>query len=873
MAIYNPGVNPWKPGTQTGGATTPVLPDGTDTNKKDNNVAGFDYAGYTSGKYTQSGMNLDPINKKLETVWGQSNPSNNVKPGDFGRADAMNNFDRYDPTKQGSQTKSAFFDALNLQGSAAHGTDKAMDQISRTASMDQKATQGADKQAMMQQAAQLGMSKSQILMQQQMANRTQEAAQTDLLGQLAVQRAERQAVATKDLASMALSGRSMEQAEEKMQLEDKWFERAKLLEQQGMNIDAAYKERALELQQRGFGLEVIDRMLTEEFGKSDQDLNWAKLMLQDEQFLAQHDLSKEQLEAQMKDIDSQIAQRRSVTVAQNMENFTESLKYLDLTSEEGVTKAQELFAGINGFGTDEASKAELETWWKSLDFTDLRLMEFDSKRDDSLANMGEYISAFGADQFMDDKSTGGKELNFFKQGEATKNGGLEFKDKGMELNALSAYWYANGGEVGQYKDQAEFINAWQNGTVDASITESMKGYVNGKAKEFVMTANEVSYNDSMNELYRQLGDGKISQADFNTAEKALNMLQTYGITGGVTAVIVGDNIVLKDGQGNVVYDPSGKSTGTTNTTGTTGTGQIVVSNGDGTSVKVTNKDGVYIADTVSDAVTGDDVAKATTLGSMFTSKYTPSRPDETPIYNVGFKVNEDGGWSTVFYDKATGAEISVSQAFNNNLVTDGKTSTGEGIARAKFNKPENFKGFAEAKADYEASNGTPKGKGEGDFFVYDGKPYTVDATGKKTAIDYTTLDDAGWNKLLATPQLNLTDTGAISTLKDKVKESPTFLDDTTWKTMNASVRGQLLESMPATNYERNTDTRTGNRKDYPIGLKGIGKGSTFKDSSGDLLRCVDTVKSGGKPWAYSYTVVDVVTGEKYVYNAGQNTWS
>lgn len=516
------------------------------------------------------------IQNKLESLFGKTNDFDSSLGIEQGKI--TGDLSAYDPTKQGSQTKSAFFDALNLQGQAAHGVDQLSNQVTAQATMQQAMTQGASLQSMQQQMAQAGMTPEQIAVQIAAIQRSQESEQTQLLSALVSDRLDRRDQAVQVLANMALSGRAMEQQEEQMALQDKWNTISQQLQEKGIDINAAYQEKAMELSNQGYDLQVVQTMLEQEFGKSGQALNWAKLALEDKTLAAQFNLSEEELEQKAAQIDSMIKAQDAQTFAQNVENYKETLKFVDTTTSQGMEQAKQLFMGMMNFSDPN----EAEQWWSSFSFTDVQNAEFDSKKNDSIINAAEVMTSLGSDFFTD---TAGFSLF---------NADGSFKDPASGREALKSYYYALGGNIPgtdkNYESVDAFVEDFDN---NPAWSESFQNWANGTFDEYVLSPSQIAFKEATATLQDMNASGFFdSQEEFLEAQEGLQQLAYLDLTGGVVFdVDESGELFIKDTNGNVLFDPYGTGTGTQTISSS---GFMNVGGDDATSFIMKDTDGSFI---------------------------------------------------------------------------------------------------------------------------------------------------------------------------------------------------------------------------------------------------------------------------------------
>lgn len=447
----------------------------------------------------------------------------------LGAGSVMGDWERYKyPSK--TESKSAFTDALGLTQQMAHGVDRTMDMITNEQVMLQRGEQGAASQELQQRMAQAGVSDARKFVLSGMQERDQGGEQTSLLSQLAQQRAERARQATADLANMSVQGRQLEAQEETMMLQDKWTQKELELKEKNIDIEAEYKRRALELEQQGLSLQAINTMLEEEFGRSQQNLNWAELALKDEQFVETMKLDREKWETYRKQIEAQ-------TYAQNIDNYMNQLQFLDITTPDGMAGAETLFLGI--FGDSDGSRA----MFKSLDFADLQDAKYDARYESNMKSVAATV-ANNKDAFRDATGT----VNFFNQ-----DGTL--KDPAMSNSLYTAYQSLMRNAMPKNADGSTMT--FDQMMADPTAAASFRQWANTNLDDYVYTTGEQAANEQRQRITAMVNKGSLTQADAERYFKGIDLMEALNVTGNVVFTEASDgSLIIKDTQGNVLYTES-----------------------------------------------------------------------------------------------------------------------------------------------------------------------------------------------------------------------------------------------------------------------------------------------------------------------------
>jgi hypothetical protein len=349
----------------------------------------------------------------------------------------------------------------------------------------------------------------------------------------------------------------------------------------------------------------------------------------DRQQQASQTLASQALQAH--ELDSIIANRESNTLAQNLMNFREEMSYIDLTADGGMASAEKIFTATMGDSPD------MKQYWNNLDFTDVQNQQFNTKENQSMAQLSTHLITKGADAFM----TGTEWVNNDGQVVAEGTAGAtqrgtgfnffnpsgDFIDPAMKTDGLNAFFFAMGGGIPGAEtigSSAELISAWNNDELSAETKDSVMTYLNETADDAVLSENSLSYKNGVSNLNFLWSAGQIDKDDYDTTLAGLNELAKLDLAGGVTFTVddkTGD-VTIKDSSGNAVFE-GGKTQ--------TITGDIMI----GDTAMDLDTDAVVVTNVPSNSslIEGEDV-NGFTLNDDGSIKTT----DGETLYNV------DGKW-------------------------------------------------------------------------------------------------------------------------------------------------------------------------------------------------------------------------------------
>jgi len=427
----------------------------------------------------------------------------------------VSDWELYDPNKYGARTKGAFFDSLSLTQGMAHGSDTTMDKIQQTQLSTQQAMQGADAQAQAQQLAQSNLSDEQKAVMGAIQGRQQEAERSALLGTLATQRAERQRNAVSMLTDAALKGRTMQQQEELMALQDQWKLADAQLKEKQLDTSDAYKAIELSMGLDKMQLEKDIAEMGDAQFKAKYDMSKHELNEKIKQAKAEFGVTYEKLAQAKKDLDIRIEEKK-------WKLFTEELSYLDLNTPEGIDAANALLE-------DTFPDGKGKIFSTGVDFDDLTLSQNVGKASTYKANIGTFLSTQSLDTYVDDDGN----FSFFDN-----NG--KFKSPEMTTNAINAFFYDMGGsfideDTGKvYKDPSELIDDWNSGKLSKSGQEAIQNYVNNSMDDFITPQETTAYKNTVATIDMWVANGTITQEEGDKLKTAAGWLATKSVTGGLS---------------------------------------------------------------------------------------------------------------------------------------------------------------------------------------------------------------------------------------------------------------------------------------------------------------------------------------------------